>query len=164
MTDTRRQDILDWVGEKPILIVGNGERYSWKNGCVVVRMNWGATQPCDIWIDNITWTHAGRNILPVEYKWRVHTVKRKPTGINLTKEEGRDMAKALPEHPSTGLMTIWLMKRWFPENEVFITGYNGKTNRYTGKKMMGPHDFREERKVMGDWVESGWIKTLEDKV
>lgn len=155
-------DLKRFVGYTPILIVGNGERWSHKNGCIIVRMNHGVVDPCDIWVDNVSYVHAGRNIQPAEHMFRIHTMKRLPSGICLTKEEGRSMAKALPEHPSTGLMTIWLMKHWFPDNEVFITGYNGKTNRYTAKKMMGPHDFKRERDVVWNMIQDGLITPLED--
>jgi len=114
---------------------------------VVVRMNHGGQEDCDIWVDNVSHLPCGKNLklgehkeaviantlLPdLDYKWLVRRL------------EG---AK-----PSTGIMVAYYFLLSYPENTKYITGYNGKINRYRNRKMLGPHDWKLERKLLEEWI------------
>lgn len=160
------EEIQEWVGDKSILVVGNGPKVDESDGEVVVRMNLGIEKPCDIWVDNVSHLHLGKKIHHTPAcKFIVHTTKYwhydKVGEWSLPKiwNVGKDLHL---DRPSTGMMTLWWLLKFFPDNRKIITGYNGKINRYTNKKEAGPHDFKKERDLLKGWHDKGKLEWLDE--
>lgn len=157
------QSLQKWVGDKSILLVGNGPEYTINNSHLLVRMNTGVVDGCDIWIDGMSYLHRFKEWkVPVgKYKKIVRLDKHAQDrqdypGYILPKSEYNSMTKELGmDRPSTGMMAMWWFRKYFPDNKKFITGYNGDYNRYTKRHNghpAGSHKWDRERIILEEWI------------
>ena len=163
---TSLQEIKNFIGDKSILIIASGEKTTEVEAGVVVRMNYGIQDPCDIWVDGMMylpkWYNKKRNILPptlpkhiVRLDWYARNMEELP-GYLQPKDDFKEACKALDmERPSTGMQTLYWFKKHFPDNEKIITGYNGSVDRYTKDLVFRAdvaHDKAKERQQLQEWI------------
>lgn len=165
------QSLQEWVGDKSILIVGNGPNHATNNADLIVRMNFGIQDGCDLWVDGMSYLYKYN-------KWRVPVGKYnrvirldkhardnpKHPGYLLPKEEFNRMSKELGlARPTTGLMALWWFKEYFPDNEKTVTGFNGDYDRYTNA-VNAPvncvHDWPKERVILKEWLKDEIFRAI----
>lgn len=158
------KEIQEYLDNKTLLVIGNGESSRLTDTDIIVRINKGVIEGCDVWIDGISYLNypdmpsyspppciicLGKRALRAEHGWRQHP------------KDFQKMCKSLGLYrPSTGLMALWWLKEYINYKELVITGFNGDTNRYTGVKMYWVHDWDKERKIVKEWEDEKILRHI----
>lgn len=155
------EDLKDFVLDKDILIIGNGAEHSILPNYIIVRMNAGVIEGCDIWVDGISYL-SGYRKLKIGKVGRI--VRLDKLARNTEKYPGyilphylyKEMCENLVlQRPSTGMMSLWFFNKFFPDNKKIISGFNGDYNRYSGKKNVSNeiHDWAREREILQELID-----------
>ena len=133
-----------------VLILGNGDVYDpTATADIIVRLNHGVVEECDVWIDNISQLPSYDSNHPTP---KQHIQLRDW----ISKKEHQQITRELGiPRPTTGMQILWKFKKEFPTNTKYITGFKGRRNRYTNRIMSVPHNWRREREIVWEWLREG---------